>query len=151
MNALQLSSLAIVRHYMYDIHFVLLPDHTPLVYVCIYMNLNSKLTRWSLDMEGFKYDIQDRAGKCNGNALSRPPCCSCTVRDLLAVTHDNPKSGQLDQARKIRHRWRAIVAPVSSVQRGTPPYQSLEQGHFNLWLKIYKAQSLQGKDFCSPV
>ena len=61
------------RPYIYGQSFLLLTDYKPLVYLRKQTNLTSRLTRWSLEMEEYTYEIKYRAGKSNGyaDALSR--------------------------------------------------------------------------------
>lgn len=61
------------RPYLYGRRFVIVTDHKPLQWLFSVKDPSSKLTRWRLKLEEYKYDIVYKKGKQNTNAdaLSR--------------------------------------------------------------------------------
>jgi len=53
--------------------FVIETDHRALEWLDYVKDSNARLTRWSLFLQGYDYNIRYRPGQCNGNtdALSR--------------------------------------------------------------------------------
>ena len=63
------------RHYIFGKHFTIYSDHNPLQYLMKVKNPNGRLTRWSLLLMDYDFDIVYKAGNKHQNAdtLSRYP------------------------------------------------------------------------------
>ena len=62
-----------LKVYLLGKHFILQTDHNPLKWLAKMKNQNGRLTRWSLSLQPYEFDIKHRPGKDNSNAdaLSR--------------------------------------------------------------------------------
>lgn len=73
------------RPYLFGVKFILYTDHRPLVWLRNLKEPNSKLTRWSLKLEEFNFDIKYLPGKTNkiADALSRIQIHPLTITDNI--------------------------------------------------------------------
>ncbi|MEM7070058.1 MAG: reverse transcriptase family protein [Pseudomonadota bacterium] len=69
-------SIKTLRHYLLGRHFVVVTDHAPLRWLMSPNHMSQRLTKWSLALQEYDFEIQYRSGKLNQNAdaLSRAPC-----------------------------------------------------------------------------
>lgn len=54
------------KHYLYGAKFTLKTDHKAIAYLWKSQNLNSRLTRWSLLMQEYTFDVEYIKGEKNG-------------------------------------------------------------------------------------
>ena len=61
------------RVYLLGRKFTIQTDHRALVWLDLLKDKNSRLTRWSLALQPYNFEVQHRTGHANGNAdaLSR--------------------------------------------------------------------------------
>ncbi|MGI9458903.1 MAG: RNase H-like domain-containing protein, partial [Pirellulales bacterium] len=66
-------SVKTLRHYLLGRKFTIVTDHAPLRWLMSPNHMSQRLTKWSLSLQEFDFDIQYRSGKQNFNAdaLSR--------------------------------------------------------------------------------
>ena len=66
-------AVKVFRHYIHGLHFKVITDHNALRWLDNAKDLNGRLTRWSLKLSEYDYEILYRKGKDNANAdaLSR--------------------------------------------------------------------------------
>jgi hypothetical protein len=87
-----------VRHFKHYLlgapKFIIRSDHKSLEWLRTLTTDNIRLTRWSLELESYNYEIQYRAGKKSGNCdgMSRLICA------VDIITETDMKSAQLDDA-----------------------------------------------------
>ncbi|KAG5847077.1 hypothetical protein ANANG_G00122120 [Anguilla anguilla] len=66
-----------LRYYLLGREFVLVTDHAPLKWMAVNKDNNSRVTRWFLSLQNFRFKVEHRSGKLHGNAdaLSRRGEC----------------------------------------------------------------------------
>ena len=76
------------RHYLTGRKFILRTDHASLRWLKSFKEPEGQLARWLEVLDTFDFDLQHRPGikHANADALSRGPCCQCSL------DHDGPKS-----------------------------------------------------------
>lgn len=69
-------ALESLKYYLLGRSFRLITDHSPLTWMCQAKERNARVTRWFLTLQNFKFTVEHRAGKLQGNAdaLSRTYC-----------------------------------------------------------------------------
>ena len=83
------------RTYLADEKFIVYTDHKALQCIHTVKNPHRRLTRWSMELQEFDYEVQHRKGVNNGNAdaLSRLPFPSSEV----SAISETPESAIIDQ------------------------------------------------------
>uniref|UniRef100_A0A8C5PLJ4 ribonuclease H n=1 Tax=Leptobrachium leishanense TaxID=445787 RepID=A0A8C5PLJ4_9ANUR len=68
-------ALDALRYYLLGRQFRLITDHSPLQWMCNSKERNSRVTRWFLALQAFRFTVEHRAGRlqANADALSRAP------------------------------------------------------------------------------
>ena len=56
------------EHYLYGQSFMLITDHRPLTWLKSMKNSNRRLTRWTVFLQQFKFEVQHRSGNQHKNA-----------------------------------------------------------------------------------
>lgn len=66
-----------LRYHLVGREFTLVTDHAPLKWMSLNKDRNSRITRWFLELQNYKFKVEHRAGKLQGNcdALSRREEC----------------------------------------------------------------------------
>lgn len=66
-----------LKYYLIGREFTLITDHAPLKWMSLNRDKNSRITRWFLELQNYKFKVEHRAGGQHGNAdaLSRRPGC----------------------------------------------------------------------------
>ncbi|XP_061094914.1 phenolphthiocerol/phthiocerol polyketide synthase subunit C-like [Conger conger] len=62
-----------LKYYLLGREFILITDHAPLKWMYRCKDTNARVTRWFLELQSFKFKVEHRAGRLQGNvdALSR--------------------------------------------------------------------------------
>jgi transposase InsO family protein len=107
-HAQELECLAVVfalkqfRHFLYGYHFLLISDHKSLKQVLNKATPSARITRWSLALQEFDYQVSHIEGKRNvvADYLSRPALMSITnsTQERKFETLWNPDIWRLHQA-----------------------------------------------------
>jgi hypothetical protein len=79
------------RHHLYGMHFTVVTDHQPLLWLMKARDLNGQYARWQVLLQEYDFTIQHRAGikHANADTLSRFPRSS--HRDLSGARFDEDK------------------------------------------------------------
>ena len=94
-----------LRHYLYGRHFTVVTDHRALTWLMEVSSTNGRLTRWSLQLQGFDFNIRHVNGDRLKDAdfLSRypDPNCSPDLSDFEAEDHTAKMDPLLEKAKPI--------------------------------------------------
>ncbi|KAF6202427.1 hypothetical protein GE061_004826 [Apolygus lucorum] len=82
------------HHYLWGVDFVVYTDHQALKYLNTHRDLNSRLTRWALQLSEYRFSIVHKSGKSHGNADALSRVLTTEVRFLPVVTMDEIKEEQ---------------------------------------------------------
>ena len=68
-------SIVTLRPYLHGVHFTLVTDHAPLLWLMENQNLQGQYARWALILQEYDFDVAHRPGTLhqNADALSRSP------------------------------------------------------------------------------
>ena len=102
------------RHYLTGRRFLLRTDHASLRWLKSFKEPQGQLARWLEVLDTFDFDLQHRPGvkHANADALSRGPCCQCSL------DHEGPKSRR---GRPVTAQPTADVRPVQTRGKTSVP------------------------------
>ena len=112
-------ALKIWRCYLEGLHFVVITDHNPLIYLQTQPNLSRRQARWSEKLQSFDFDWQYRPGNQNpADSLSRLPGRFLGILLVLSIKQKNQFIQLLDRCRTgyQKDQWFSNLDNTSSLQ-----------------------------------
>ena len=109
------------RPYLFGVQFIIQSDHKPLRYLNQMKDLNGRLTRWSLRLQEYTFDLEYKKGKSNANAdaMSRLMInvLNKNENDINNDQHPNHSiSSQTSQLTAHFSNWRSCSKKTLSYQ-----------------------------------
>ena len=129
-------ALGKLQYYLLGREFTLMTDHAPLKWMVTHKSHNARITRWFLELQNFRFHVEHRPGRQNGNAdaLSR----RSEVMWTIAPTHSSELRRRVCDASQGVVRQGPTRGRQERIEPPAGPYTPLGRIHDHQYIPHYR-------------